>query len=609
MDLRHPCQKFDLKEYRRNIISALVEENTIVYLDTSILSMLYKLSKGARADFYKWVKANEKKVKIPNWVMNEYLKRAVNNNLNEYYPVSVAEIFKKIKNQRGYFSGLLDEDKARNAGFSGISEIMCEFDRAYDFFMKLHKHFGSNVEIDTIRDEVNLYFSNSILEQKISITSDLISEFNIRLENKMPPGFDENKKMNIIGDFIIWKEILTNVKNEKTKKIIFLTNDEKKDWVYTPQKIIIDGQLISNQSPKKHDDILLPVKLPDPRLVNEYYFTTGTGDFYICNFYFFCNVLSTQDPGIYSNLDLINQPIENEKTIPPSDDVFVVNDDEEKEIYHCSQQQQPQDQNNDQFASLEVSESAIKDILKYQSSIPDVNEILEGFKTCNWYRQSRALTKLFAVDKSLLSSDDLFLIGRNLYQTACGYERETIRLLNSSKQFADLFPTEKIEKVILGMLFEVYFDKEGIQRDVKKTGKIQTLFEYRNMYSEAFRKIGDILKKGDKKLFYYPGDTENIKIDVNGTLKQPEGYIVEVFFINAIKINGENIFAQADGDSYLWKHPSYYDLFKSFSSTKEMKAVIADIFALPLTLIALNIPDYKNGILQIEKRLKISEFD
>ena len=569
--------------------------------------MLYSLFTGAREDFYKWVEANEEKVRIPNWVMNEYLKRATDNNkLKEFYPVKVKEISKQIKNQRDCFSILLDEDKVKKAGFASVSDIMDSFNYAYGFFEELHNRFGSNSEINTIRDEINLHFSKLALVQKIPITSDLVSEFNIRLENKMPPGFDEYKEKNIIGDFIIWKEILADVKSKNIKKAIFLTNDGKKDWVYKPEKVIIGGRDISNNESKEPYDISLPVKLPDPRLVNEYYFATGTGDFYICDFYFFCNVLSAQSPGEYRNLELINHQIEKEKSTSPSDDSLAENEEKSSD---CPQQQQPQDHGNDRSAALGVSESALKDTLKYQSLVPDVDEILEGFKTYNWYRQSRALAKLFTVDKSLLSSDDLFLIGRNLYQTACGYERETIRLLNSSKQFADLFTsTEKTEKVILGMLFEVYFDKEGIQRDVKKTGKIQTLFEYRNMYSEAFKKMGDILKKGNKKLFYYPGDAKNIQIDVSGTLKRPEGYIIDVFMIDAIKINNWNILAQADGDSYLWQHHSYYDLFKSFNSQKEMIAVIADIFALPLTLIPPpNIPDYQSGALQIEKRLIISE--
>jgi hypothetical protein len=606
VDLRQPCQKFDPEEYRNSIITALAEENTVVYLDTNILAIPYKLFAGARDDFYRWVEANEKKVRIPNWVMNEYLKRATDyKKLNEFYPVKVDEISKQIKNQRDCFSILLDEDKAKKANFASVNEIIGSLDNAFSLFEDLNKRFRSNPEINTIRDEINVHLSKLTIEQKVSITSDLVSEFNIRLENEIPPGFDEDKKKNIIGDFIIWKEILADVKSKDIKKAIFLTNDGKKDWVYKPEKVIIGGRDISNNESKEPYDISLPVKLPDPRLVNEYYFATGTSNFYICDFYFFCNVLSAQSPGEYRNLELINHQIEKEKSTSSSDNSLAENEEKSSD---CPQQPQPQAHGNDRFAALGVTESALKDTLKYQSSIPDVDEILEGFKTYNWYRQSRAIAKLFTVDKSSLSSDDLFLIGRNLYQTACGGEWETIRLLDSAKQFTDLFNSpEKTEKVILGILFEVYFDKEGIQRDVKKTGKIQTLFEYRNMYSEAFKKMGDILKKGNKKLFYFPGDTENIKIDVSGTLKRPEGYIIDVFMIDAIKINGWNILAQVDGDSYLWQHHSYYDLFKSFSSQKEMKAVIADIFALPLTLITLNMPDYKSGALQIEKRLIISE--
>lgn len=84
-------------------------------------------------------------------------------------------------------------------------------------------------------DPVTLMYSktfpeNSIL--KITVGDDeLISEYNDRIKFNMPPGNkDKSKPTNAIGDFVIWKTILELGKKEK-KDIVFISNDEKNDWV------------------------------------------------------------------------------------------------------------------------------------------------------------------------------------------------------------------------------------------------------------------------------------------------------------------------------------------------------------------------------------------
>lgn len=84
-------------------------------------------------------------------------------------------------------------------------------------------------------DPVTLMYSktfpiSSILKMTIG-EDELISEYNDRIKFNMPPGNkDKSKPTNGIGDFVIWKTILELGKKEK-KDIVFISNDEKNDWV------------------------------------------------------------------------------------------------------------------------------------------------------------------------------------------------------------------------------------------------------------------------------------------------------------------------------------------------------------------------------------------
>ena len=64
----------------------------------------------------------------------------------------------------------------------------------------------------------------------------LTTEFNERMEDDIPPGNkDKSKPENAIGDFLIWKSILELGKKKKTN-VVFVTNDEKNDWMLKGNK-------------------------------------------------------------------------------------------------------------------------------------------------------------------------------------------------------------------------------------------------------------------------------------------------------------------------------------------------------------------------------------
>lgn len=61
--------------------------------------------------------------------------------------------------------------------------------------------------------------------------ADILKEAKRRKDNKIPPGFKDSSKDGDrpYGDYVVWRQIIDYVKNEK-KPLIFVTSEQKEDW-------------------------------------------------------------------------------------------------------------------------------------------------------------------------------------------------------------------------------------------------------------------------------------------------------------------------------------------------------------------------------------------
>ena len=127
-------------------------------------------------------------------------------------------------------------------------------------------------------------FSEDIFFSTKSSEEDLIKEYEERISNEIPPGNkDKSKENNAIGDFIIWKSIL-ELGKQKKKDIIFISNDEKNDWLLKGNKKSISTKF---------------------ELVDEFYRETDSNHFISMTF---TNFLEAQglEIEIFSNFDFIS---------------------------------------------------------------------------------------------------------------------------------------------------------------------------------------------------------------------------------------------------------------------------------------------------------------
>ena len=89
-----------------------------------------------------------------------------------------------------------------------------------------------------------------------------------------------------------------------------------------------------------------------------------------------------------------------------------------------------------------------------------VAEIVEELKSKNWYRQGPALKLIYRIDFDTVLADDLFVLGRNIYQAACGNCNECTSFITKLKTEKGI-PVEAKEHILNGMVFELYYNHEG----------------------------------------------------------------------------------------------------------------------------------------------------
>lgn len=97
-----------------------------------------------------------------------------------------------------------------------------------------------------------------------------------------------------------------------------------------------------------------------------------------------------------------------------------------------------------------------------------VDKLIHAMRSYTWPTQRPAVESLLELDFGKLRPDAIFVLGRNLYQCACGNERRAIGILTDlRRELAKLENQEAALHLLNGMFFEAYFDKNGEFRGQK----------------------------------------------------------------------------------------------------------------------------------------------
>ncbi len=513
----------------------LDDDETIIFIDTNILATFYKINGTSRDEIFNWLKtiAEKERLKVPNWVVSEYTSRFIRDKIKEFLsPLDkLKAVIAEYKQLQSFLSLHVDDDAVKKSGgmYTNVLDFKSDLAQVYSLFNKM-KFLTNSVKDDFIHD---VHSKIEILLNECHINSHLDSIFDridpgalLRYQHNFPPGFkDSGKGNNDYGDLIIWNEIIAHCKGHEVKKVLILTNDQKKDWVYSPLKVKQGNQTKGNSDPK--------YKIIDPRLVHEFYNVTTSDEIEILNFEQLGQILIKKFPGNFKELGKALQIIEDieegegvigtgdlESEIPKLDISSQTVIDKEVAIEHKAVEEVPSSIHGDYF---QLDEWAFKD---KDIDLSDDQDLLVdaiiSLKSYNWYTQNAGLEYFLSRLKTYELNDvkaysRLFVVGRNIYQSACGGAFTSIDLISEGLgNFIKNHEEKTVNLVIGGMFYEVYFDSNGEFRNSRlKSTYLDSLFDLDKFNSRLPLKkfIQESLKEHEDKLLYVP--FEEAKVEVN----------------------------------------------------------------------------------------------
>lgn len=185
----------------------------------------------------------------------------------------------------------------------------------------------------------------------------------------------------------------------------------------------------------------------------------------------------------------------------------------------------------------EYKETSLADRLFVVDPGKKSHQIIRGLKTHNWYKQNPVLALLDAASASRMAADSLFVIGRNIYQAACGGANAAIEFLNDFVSLTSGFKKSKRKALLDGMLFEVFFNPEGDLRKEIKGAYFNELFELQRhpQLKDSFDFISNALIAARGDFYVMPGKNHVLAVTV-ATKKVKEGYRVDAVFVDGADV-------------------------------------------------------------------------
>lgn len=221
----------------------IISSATIV-IDTNLLLSGYQYRQITFKEIIDTLtKINKKqRLKIPSHVLKEFFNarpqiildlilsvQQHRDNLSK--PKSLEIIDKVIPNQEFTKSHkeIMEVEGLIKKNIKDLNENLKQYRNLHADLIEEFKNYFNE---DPILDKYKKLFIDAYYKPEGMVSEEkLIKEFNeVRIKNKMPPGYEDGSKKNDnnSGDFIIWSHIL-EIKND----VIFVTGDNKSDWVYS----------------------------------------------------------------------------------------------------------------------------------------------------------------------------------------------------------------------------------------------------------------------------------------------------------------------------------------------------------------------------------------
>jgi len=197
---------------------------------------------------------------------------------------------------------------------------------------------------------------------------------------------------------------------------------------------------------------------------------------------------------------------------------------------------------------------------------------IRALKSLNWYTQNPAIDALSPQSVEPMTSDELFVIGRNVLQSAEGSAGSAVDFIIHAPERMQRWQPFKRKALYDGILFEIFFKSDGTLRDEIKGRLFDEVFANRNVMTESFDFITDCLNQAGRKMFVPPN--QNRRLDVTISVDS----LGESDSMTGLWIGGQNVITVDESRNPL--HPSEtYQLL----TPAQLTAQLSQLLAVPLS--------------------------
>lgn len=194
----------------------------------------------------------------------------------------------------------------------------------------------------------------------------------------------------------------------------------------------------------------------------------------------------------------------------------------------------------------EYADTSLRDSLFVIDDKKTSHGVIRALKTHDWYRQNPAVENFTADIAGRASSNSLFVVGRNIYQAACGSSNAaTAYIADFMSRTAGLKP-EKRKALLDGMLFEVFFDPDARLRKEFKLQRFEELFRLQQhaRLKSSFDFIAECLLPDISRFYAVPGKGHPVVVDVVTKAGAKAGNHI----LKSIHYGGDSILWMEDAD-------------------------------------------------------------
>ncbi|TCP72971.1 PIN-like domain-containing protein [Sphingomonas sp. PP-CE-1G-424] len=245
--LRLPIDSEDVTAFTARVDLALRAPGSYVYIDTSFLMWLIKISPASRAEFYGWLEgACAERVVVPTWSLHELYRHHVEGRITIDLDEHIKKLTKVIGESFPTMWTLFDEplngassvSQQREQAKDALRAVRTLTDRTTAWKASYERNAREVIEFANAR----AMKGGEIFDRFHSIET----LADARFTGRVPPGFQDKRKKetetddhdgndvvigsNRWGDLVFWQEILEHARAHRVRTVAILTKDVKNDW-------------------------------------------------------------------------------------------------------------------------------------------------------------------------------------------------------------------------------------------------------------------------------------------------------------------------------------------------------------------------------------------